>query len=548
MAVSFLEKVLLIMFYGVNLWYFYYEIVWSESYRIKEICSGYYSCNRHLYLNLLEWEVDLADSQWRSFRNALSMLIPASFGISIVSYLILYFDSDINKSSVSYWRLLVGLIILFIQHKYHSLIVIFLTWFGYVLVNLFAGSYFGGIVIWMYAIFILLFKESYRIMHYPSYQFLIPFFHQQRWGGMHGWQYAANFLILRFISFGMDVHWHRLKQQFPLTKIASSSSSAAAGSPTLSSKEIERKKMMITLSSISYFSYMFYAPLYLAGPILNYQDYLLSTTHYQTKVSILIYGLRWILLFVLMEWFTAHFHVFGLLQANLLIHLPIYDIAIIAYILLKTMWLKFTTLWRFFRWWSLADGIYVEENMQRCMSNNFSLEEFWRGWHTSYNKWIIRYLYIPLGGKETRWISVWFIFLFVALWHDFEWKLILWGLLNGVFFIIEITSKSLYRKYIQPLLLSQLTSGSNRQDISLWITWLLAIIDHLICAIAGAAYIMVLMLINLVGYALGTNTIPLIQEKLFSRDGLVTMVGGLYFLAVGVSIMMQLRYFKLCKK
>jgi protein-cysteine N-palmitoyltransferase HHAT len=49
-----------------------------------------------------------------------------------------------------------------------------------------------------------------------------------------------------------------------------------------------------------------------------------------------------------------------------------------------------------------------------------------------------RYLYVPLGGRDKAWLSVWPIFLFVAVWHDIEPKLLLWGALNAGFYVIEV--------------------------------------------------------------------------------------------------------------
>lgn len=45
---------------------------------------------------------------------------------------------------------------------------------------------------------------------------------------------------------------------------------------------------------------------------------------------------------------------------------------------------------------------------------------FWRGWHTSFNQWLVRYMYVPLGGRQRRVLAIWPIFFFVALWHDLE--------------------------------------------------------------------------------------------------------------------------------
>jgi hypothetical protein len=46
--------------------------------------------------------------------------------------------------------------------------------------------------------------------------------------------------------------------------------------------------------------------------------------------------------------------------------------------------------WRFFRLWALADGMDPPENMVRCMANNYSCNGFWRSWHRSYNLWVVR--------------------------------------------------------------------------------------------------------------------------------------------------------------
>lgn len=49
---------------------------------------------------------------------------------------------------------------------------------------------------------------------------------------------------------------------------------------------------------------------------------------------------------------------------------------------------------------------------------------FWRNWHSSFNAWLVRYLYIPLGGNRHRCLVIWPVFLFVAVWHDIEARLV----------------------------------------------------------------------------------------------------------------------------
>lgn len=63
------------------------------------------------------------------------------------------------------------------------------------------------------------------------------------------------------------------------------------------------------------------------------------------------------------------------------------------------LYLKFLCIWRFFRAWALLDGVYPPENMPQCIIMTTSVADFWKGWHSSYNKWCVRYMYIPLGGN-----------------------------------------------------------------------------------------------------------------------------------------------------
>ena len=36
-------------------------------------------------------------------------------------------------------------------------------------------------------------------------------------------------------------------------------------------------------------------------------------------------------------------------------------------------------------------GIEVIENMPHCINNCYDLEGFWKSWHASYNRWLVRY-------------------------------------------------------------------------------------------------------------------------------------------------------------
>lgn len=70
-----------------------------------------------------------------------------------------------------------------------------------------------------------------------------------------------------------------------------------------------------------------------------------------------------------------------------------------------------------------------------------SVREFWRRWHISLSQWFRDYLYIPLGGNRKgsgrTYFNLFVVFLLTGLWHGAAWNFLLWGLLHGLFMILE---------------------------------------------------------------------------------------------------------------
>lgn len=70
-----------------------------------------------------------------------------------------------------------------------------------------------------------------------------------------------------------------------------------------------------------------------------------------------------------------------------------------------------------------------------------SIKEFWRRWHVSLSGWFRDYLYIPMGGSRKGKIRNNFNLLAVfgisGLWHGASFSFIVWGLLNGIYQVVE---------------------------------------------------------------------------------------------------------------
>ncbi|WP_293685739.1 MBOAT family protein [uncultured Phascolarctobacterium sp.] len=70
-----------------------------------------------------------------------------------------------------------------------------------------------------------------------------------------------------------------------------------------------------------------------------------------------------------------------------------------------------------------------------------SAAEFWRRWHISLSTWLRDYVYINMGGNRVaawrRYANVLFVFLCSGLWHGANFTFVCWGLLYGIFIVIE---------------------------------------------------------------------------------------------------------------
>ena len=66
------------------------------------------------------------------------------------------------------------------------------------------------------------------------------------------------------------------------------------------------------------------------------------------------------------------------------------------------------------------------ENMPRCVHSFYVVSDFWRNWHASFHHWLVRYVYLPAGGRSNRPVAVFAVFAFVAAYHDVSWNTISW--------------------------------------------------------------------------------------------------------------------------
>ncbi|KAF3013466.1 glycerol transporter [Neopestalotiopsis sp. 37M] len=347
-------------------------------------------------------------------------------------------------------------------------------------------------------------------------------------GIMSRWQILFNITVLRLISFNMDYYWSLDRRSYsPVEKKQIDPASLS-----------ERDRVTIPAQSKdfsfrNYIAYAIYAPLYLTGPILTFNDYI-SQNRYQPatieRSRTIRYGIRFALTLLTMEVILHYDYVQAISKAN-----PLWgeytaaQLSILSYFNLIMVWLKLLLPWRLFRLWSLIDGIDPPENMLRCVSNNYSTLAFWRSWHRSYNRWLTRYIYIPLGGSSfatpksiVRSIFNYILtFTFVALWHDIKLRLLIWGWLIVLFMLPEMTARALFpaRKWENSPKAYQMLSG-----------------------VGAVVNIFMMMMANLVGYAVGVEGLQAIIRGIFKDiSGFSFLLTACCALFCAAQIMMEQR-------
>jgi len=86
-------------------------------------------------------------------------------------------------------------------------------------------------------------------------------------------------------------------------------------------------------------------------------------------------------------------------------------------------------------------GISLTENFRHPYLAK-SVREFWRRWHISLSNWLKKYIYFTLGGSRVgtvrRYLNVIIVFLVSGIWHGASFTYIIWGLLHGIYQVIEI--------------------------------------------------------------------------------------------------------------
>ncbi|KAA8912337.1 glycerol:H+ symporter [Sphaerosporella brunnea] len=499
---------------------------------------------------ILGRRVDNSDQQYASFRNN----IPILFSVLVLHFMLRRFYNLVytrlcptpphnssylanhNLTRRKLFDILFAVIFLTALHSLSIIKILFILLINFSISFFHPSSVLVPILTWTFNVGILFANEYFR-----GYRFrdILPFLiagegegvgywmdHFMGGGLLNRWEVSFNITVLRLISYNMDHYWAAVRLEEGESEAGSVIEKKHADPWNISERDrIDTPAKIEDYSLLNYFAYILYTPLYLAGPIITFNDFIhqqkFSTPTLNTRRTIL-YGIRLLLAILSMELVLHFIYVVAISKTasrgSWEGDTP-GQLAMIGYFNLHIIWLKLLIPWRFFRLWSLIDGVDPTENMLRCMSNNFSALAFWRAWHRSFNRWTVRYIYIPIGGARRPILNMVAVFTFVAFWHDLSLKLLAWGWLVVLFVVPEIVARKVFRK-----------------DAYGETSW-----RHL-CAAGGVANVLMMMSANLVGFAIGLEGLQTMFKDMFgSYHGLAFFIMAVMSLFVGVQVMFEVR-------
>lgn len=133
---------------------------------------------------------------------------------------------------------------------------------------------------------------------------------------------------------------------------------------------------------------------------------------------------------------------------------------------------------------ALLFQIHLLENFKHPYLSS-TVVEFWKRWHISLTDWLKKYIYIPLGGSRVktarRYLNVFIVFLVSGIWHGAALTFLVWGILHGLFQMLEMLFTPVFGKMRQHTFGKIL--GTVKTFILVTFAWIFFRADSLSCAV-----------------------------------------------------------------
>ena len=510
--------------------------------------------------------LDSSNSQWRSFVGALPFLGPGLLFAVFVNQIATRRAPGLRRALA----LIVGAAFLLVAHGSHAPFFLGVAWLNWLVAAVVlprcprAVRARSAILLWVLHIGLFYHVRLHRGYAWadaaralganPAGALVEAARRWDRWDGMTRWDICYNITALRLLSYALD-----LTASLRARADAAAARSAPAGGligpaeppapgeagstlggegegslyaaarrappPPLPPPSLESYSIPV------YLEYLLYPPLYVAGPIVSFDAFAAGRSSPPPPLPVrylAIYALR-VAGGVLLVDVLLHFCYLDLLTAQnrwsvdpASDWLPVHAAGCVGFAYLVFLWLKFLVLWRFFRWFALVDRVPAPENMRRCLCNNVSVVGFWRDWHSSFYQWIVRYLYVPVGGAQRAALATPLVFVFVALWHETD---------PAMLRALAVWAVLMFGAMLPEQMLSRAGLLRDRWDPARGYASLRP--RRTLQAAVGAATLTILVAANAAGYCFGWSGLERLAEAAATASGRrLGAAAALFFFAV----------------
>ena len=338
---------------------------------------------------ILGCKIDNSDVQYKFFRSNFLLLVALILLQTVLKKIVVEF----GKTSKISFDFACGLVFVCFMYGINSVKLLTHAFIFFTLVHsLKRKRLTAAFAIWSYGIFALFINQ--RIKSFPFNNIAIILSPMDQWykGIVPRWELFFNFTLLRLLSYSMDFLERWDEQLSPPPSIdyegrqpefRKSSSGSALQTIYESGKNgvLEEKERLVAkhhiqeYNFVNFIAYITYAPLFLVGPIITYNDYLYQSKNKLpslTKKNTSLYALKVLLSLLLMEIILHCIYVGAIARTKAWSNDTPLQLAMIALFNLNIMYFKLLIPWRLFRLWAMIDGVDAPENMLRCV-NNLSL-------------------------------------------------------------------------------------------------------------------------------------------------------------------------------
>ena len=367
-------SIFLAIYCTLNLGIISYNLAEKYNFRLNGLVKGY---------SFLSGHRDLSDFQWRYYRENLPLIILfATIFVSLSQLIKRHYKFEILK----YYYLIFGLGYAFFLHRIKIIYLIIILFSSYLLCcnYSFLGKRYFILLTWIFSIFI---KVTSEIWNGYSIDFLnISDFLKDP---LLGWQSVFGLNMLKIISFNMEyantvekdgLFNNKLNNE----KIREPCKDCIKGKFCLSGL----KFVNASREDFSFFNlliYIFYPPFYFSGPTIMFHSFIFQINNYNTNKhnyifkNKILYFIKCIFIFITLEIFNHYIYVNAIMtnKYNSWIFEEFrnsnsyFYYTFLAFNNLVFIFLKFALIWSIARFWGWADGIYAEENMNRCIYYNY---------------------------------------------------------------------------------------------------------------------------------------------------------------------------------